>query len=144
MVFKEAAGIYYEDRFIPLVESVLNIVFSIILCKWFGLVGVFIGTIISGFALWCYSYPKYVYKKLFARSYIDYTKETVGYMLLFVLIASGTYFLSTLVNFSNIYLEFVSNIIISAIIPNILLLIIFSKTDNFKYYCNLVKNRIWR
>lgn len=142
MVFKEAAGIYYEDRFVPLMESVLNIVFSIILCKSFGLAGVFMGTIISGLALWCYSYPKYVYKKLFDRSYINYVKETIGYIILFILIASGTYYLSTIINFSNIYLEFISNVIISLIVPNILLLIIFFKTDNFKYYSNLLKNVI--
>ena len=81
---------------------ILNIVFSIILCKSFGLAGVFMGTVISGLALWCYSYPKYVYKKLFDRSYIDYAKETIGYIVLFVLIASGTYYLSTIIDFSNI------------------------------------------
>lgn len=144
MVFKEAAGIYYEDRFVPLIESILNIVFSIILCKWFGLAGVFIGTIISGFALWCYSYPRYVYKKIFNRSYMDYAKETIGYIILFTLIAGGTYFLSTLFNFSSIYLRFISNVVISLIVPNIILLLIFSKTDNFKYYINLLKGIIKR
>ena len=140
--FKEAAGIYYEDRFVPLVEATLNIIVSIFCCKLFGLAGVFMGTVISGLALWCYSYPKYVYKKLFDRNYIEYAKETIGYIILFVLIASGTYYLSTIINFSNIYLEFISNVIISLIVPNILLFIIFFKTDNFKYYSNLLKNVI--
>lgn len=140
--FKEAAGIFYEDRFVPLVEATLNIITSIILCKWYGLAGVFIGTVISDLALWCYSYPKYVYKKLFDRNYIEYAKETIGYIILFVLIASGTYYLSTIINFSNIYLEFISNVIISLIVPNALLFIIFFKTDNFKYYSNLLKKVI--
>ena len=61
--FKEAAGIFYEDRFVPLIEAVLNILISIICCKIWGLAGVFMGTIASGLVLWCYSYPKYVYKK---------------------------------------------------------------------------------
>lgn len=142
MSFKEAAGIYYEDRFVPLIEATLNIIVSIFCCKLFGLAGVFMGTVISGLALWCYSYPKYVYKKLFDRNYIEYAKETIGYIILFVLIASGTYYLSTIINFSNIYLEFISNVIISLIVPNILLFIIFFKTDNFKYYSNLLKNVI--
>lgn len=140
--FKEAAGIYYEDRFVPLVEATLNIIVSIFCCKLFGLAGVFMGTVISGLALWCYSYPKYVYKKLFDRNYIEYAKETIGYIILFILIASGTYYLSTIITFSNIYLEFISNVIISLIVPNVLLFIIFFKTDNFKYYSNLLKNVI--
>ena len=65
--FKETAGIFYEDRFVPIIESILNIVLSIIFVKKFGLMGVFMGTIASGLVLWCYSYPKYVYNKLFGR-----------------------------------------------------------------------------
>lgn len=132
--FKEAAGIYYEDRFVPLVESLLNIIFSILLVKQFGLVGVFVGTIISGFALWCYSYPKYVYKKLFARNYIDYTKETLGYILLFLVLASGTYFIASFIHFHNVYFEFLAHAFVSLIVPNFILLLIFYKNENFKYY----------
>lgn len=140
--FKEASGIYNEDKFVPLIESLINIVVSIILVKKIGLAGVFIGTIISGLALWCFSYPKYVYKKLFERSYLDYAKETVGYILLFIIIATFTYYISTLINFSNIYLEFITNCLISLIIPNLILVIVFIKNDNFKYYLDLVKRKI--
>lgn len=136
--FKDSAGIWYEDRFVPLIESVLNIVFSIILLKIFGLAGVFMGTIISGLSLWCYSYPKFVYKNLFNRSYKDYAKETIGYLALFVLIATFTFYISRLIVFNNVWLQFVSNTIISLIIPNIILFIIFSKTDNFKYLLELI------
>ncbi len=137
--FKEAAGIFHEDRFVPLVESAVNIVASIILLKIFGLAGVFMGTIISGFSLWCYSYPKYVYKKLFNRSYLSYIKETLGYILLFLVILFITFKTSTLITISNIYLNFLVNIGISVIIPNLILFVIFFKTDNFKYYLNLLK-----
>ena len=137
--FKEAAGIFHEDRFVPLVESILNIVFSIILLKTFGLAGVFMGTIISGFALWCYSYPKYVYKNLFDRKYINYIKETLGYILLFIIIASITYIISKLLIFNNLYIQLLINTLICIIIPNLLMLIIFHKTDEFKYYKYLFK-----
>lgn len=68
--FKEAAGIFYEDRFVPLFESITNIVVSIILVKLIGLPGVFIGTIISGLVLWLYSYPKYVYKNYLIEMFL--------------------------------------------------------------------------
>lgn len=76
-VFKEAAGIFYEDRFIPLIESLINIVVSVILVLIMGLPGVFIGTFLSSLVLWCYSYPKFVYKKLFKRTYWQYAKEII-------------------------------------------------------------------
>lgn len=139
MAFKDSAGIWREDKYVPLVESLLNIVFSIVLLKIFGLAGVFMGTIISGLALWCYSYPKFVYKKLFNRSYLDYAKETLGYIILFILLATLTYLVSTLFVVSNPYLQVVINTIISVTIPNIILFILFRKTENFKYFQELIK-----
>ncbi|MCI8671584.1 MAG: polysaccharide transporter [Bacilli bacterium] len=140
MVFKEASGIYYEDRFVPLIESALNIIASLILLKYFGLSGIFMGTIISSLALWCYSYPKYVYKKLFNRSYINYIKETIGYLSIFILLSIFTYIFKSLFTFNNDFLEFIVNSLIALIIPNLILLLIFFKTDNFKYYLNLLKD----
>ena len=139
--FKEAAGIFYEDRFVPLVEAMINIVVSIVCCKIFGLAGVFIGTIVSGLALWCYSYPKFVYVKLFGRDYASYIKETIGYLFLFLGTSFITYLISLSIAFTNVYLEFFSNVFISLIVPNIILLVIFFKTYCFKYYYNLILKR---
>lgn len=139
-IFKDSAGIWKEDQFVPLMESVLNIVFSIILLKVFGLAGVFMGTIVSGLALWCYSYPRFVYKKLFHRDYLKYAKETLGYILLFILLAILTYQSSTLFSSSNIWLKFAFNTIISLILPNAILFLLFKNTENFKYFKGLIKN----
>ncbi|MBQ3280108.1 oligosaccharide flippase family protein [Candidatus Saccharibacteria bacterium] len=83
-VFKEAAGIYHEDRFVPVVESLLNIVVSVVLVQLIGLPGVFIGTFVSSLALWFYSYPKFVYTKLFGRTYKQYFGEMLLYCLIYL------------------------------------------------------------
>lgn len=137
--FKEAAGIFYEDRFVPVIESLLNIVLSIIFVKKFGLMGVFMGTIGSGLVLWCYSYPKYVYNKLFGRKISDYMKETIYYFIIFILIAGFTYSLAILISFDNVYLQFISNVLIALIVPNVIMLLLFSKDENFKYFINMLK-----
>lgn len=137
--FKEAAGIFYEDRFVPIIESLLNIVLSIIFVKKFGLMGVFMGTIGSGLVLWCYSYPKYVYNKLFGRKIADYIKETIYYFIIFILIAGFTYSLAILISFDNVYLQFISNVLIALIVPNVIMLLLFSKDENFKYFINMIK-----
>lgn len=137
--FKEAAGIFYEDRFVPVIESILNIVLSIIFVKKFGLMGVFMGTIASGLVLWCYSYPKYVYNKLFGRKISDYIKETIYYFIIFILIAGFTYSLAILISFDNVYLQFISNVLIALIVPNVIMLLLFSKDENFKYFINMLK-----
>lgn len=136
--FKESAGIYVEDKYIPLIESCLNIISSIILLKIFGLAGVFMGTIISGLAIWCYSYPKFVYKKLFNRTYYNYAEETLGYLILFLIITFITFSISNIIIMENHYLQIVINAIIALIVPNLMIVIIFRKTDNFKYFMNLL------
>ncbi|HAQ0638983.1 TPA: oligosaccharide flippase family protein, partial [Enterococcus faecium] len=46
-LYKDAAGIWYADRFRPLITAMINIVLNIILVNWFGLYGVLAATIVS-------------------------------------------------------------------------------------------------
>lgn len=136
--FKDSGGIWIEDKYIPLVESILNIVFSIILVKLLGIVGVFLGTIISGLVLWCYSYPKFVYKKLFNRSYFNYIKETIGYITLFLVILGITSFVAKLIVINNLILQILVYIVLCCLIPNGVLIMIFRNSDNLKYFFKLL------
>lgn len=145
LTFKSTAGIFYEDRYIPIIESILNIVISIFLVKRIGLVGVFIGTIISGLSLWLYSYPICVYKKLFKRKYIDYLKETGGYIFIFIVTLFLTNRICNLIEFTNNTFMLISERILTClIIPNIILFILFHKSDKFIYIKELTKRIIKR
>ena len=84
-VFKEGAGKFEQDRYIPILESMINIVFSILFVKKIGLIGVFLGTFISTLVLYCYSFPKLVYKDIFNRSYKEYIIEYVTYANYYVI-----------------------------------------------------------
>ena len=139
MSFKEAAGIYYVDRFIPIWESVLNLVASIVLLKFFGLAGVFLGTAVSSLLLLLYSYPKYVYRPLFDKKYIDYYKEFFGYIIYAIIILGVTYFINEFINVGNVYLQMFLSILIAIIVPVIIIIIIFNKKEEFKYYIELLK-----
>ncbi len=140
-IFKEAAGIYYEDRFIPLIESALNIIFSILFVKIWGLTGVILGTILSDLVLWFYSFPKFVYSNLFKADYLKYTKETIGYIVVFVVIATITFFISNLFIVNSNILQIIINVIIAILVPNFMIFILFFKTENFKYLKSLLMRR---
>lgn len=138
-VFKDAAGIQYEDRYIPIFESVLNIFFSIFLVKRIGLIGVFLGTVISGTVIWLYSFPKYIYKKIFKRNYTQYIVETLGYFCTFIIIAFITLLLSKIVIVKNILLSLLINMLICSIVPNLIIIIFYFKSENFRYCLNFLK-----
>ncbi|MCI8471345.1 MAG: polysaccharide transporter [Clostridia bacterium] len=142
--FKEAAGIFYEDRYVAVLESIVNIVASIVFIKIFGLIGVFIGTIISTFVLFFYGYPKFVYKPLFERTYLQYIKDYIPYIMGTILSVVITYFAISYIHMNNPILQIVMNIILVGIIPNTIHTVLFYKTEQFKYYKELFVKMIKR
>lgn len=137
--FKEAAGIFYEDKFVPIIESSINIIFSIIFGKIWGLAGIFLGTIVSSLPLFLYSYPILVYKKLFDRSYFEFIAMHLKYLFYTVITVTITYLLVSKVNILNIYINFLVKIVITVLLSNLLNVIIYFKTNEFKYYLSFLK-----
>lgn len=139
-VFKEAAGICYEDRFIPMIEAVVNMVASIVLLKFFGIAGIFLGTIISTMILHLYSYPKYVFKKIFDRPYKEYYFKFIEQTIIFLLIGGITYIVGEIVIIENIWLNFVMHALLALIIPTLFIISIYYKTEEFNYFKELLFN----
>lgn len=145
-VFKGAAGIYYEDRFVPIIESVINIVVSIILALKFGIIGIFIGTFISSLCLFLYSYPFLVYKKVFKRRPQEYFVSLVilaaEWILIFVLMGAVTGVYDRIITINNYIIDFIVRGVTLFISANIILLIIYGRSEEFKYYVSLVKGKL--
>lgn len=137
-VFKDAAGVWEQDKYVPILESILNIVFSIILLHFFGLAGVFMGTIISSLALWCFSYPKFIYKGLFQKKYKDYIFEILFELIVFIFISFVAYTSCRSIHITNTIVQLLINLIICITIPNLILFIIYRKNENFIYYKKLL------
>ena len=135
--FKEAAGIFYEDRYIPILQSVINIIVSILLSYCFGLAGVFIGTIVSNLLLHLYSYPKYVYKQLFSDNVASYFKIFIKYLLTFILILIICYLSTIFITVNSTLLQLLLNILISLILSIAIIIVIFKKTSQFIYCQNI-------
>lgn len=140
--FKTGAGIFHEDRWIPLLQSIINIVVSVILVKSMGLTGVIIGTIVSQLLLYTYSYPKYVYEPIFKRNKLKYYKEMIQYLLLFLMTFTITVLLTKYININNSFIELIIYATICIIIPNIITILLFFRSKEFKYFINLIKSKI--
>jgi O-antigen/teichoic acid export membrane protein len=132
--FKDAAGIFYEDRYVPLVESAINIILSIIFVHFLGLAGAFIGTAISSLALHAYSYPKYVYKGVLGRSYAEYLLLMIKNGIIAISAVSLTYFISSFVSTDSDILKLIFNALIAVSVPCVILWIVYRKSDEYKYF----------
>lgn len=137
--FKDAAGIYHIDRYVPVVESIANIVFAILFIKILGLAGVFIGTICSTLILHLFSYPKYVYKPLFKQSYRLYYLAFLKNLIIALIVGGVTFAISRSVAVNGKLSTFIANVLICLIVPNLMLYIIFRKNAEFDYYLQLAK-----
>ncbi len=81
LTFREAKGLYWYDRYKPIVESVINLVVSIVLAIQIGLPGVFIGTLVSLVATSFWVEPYILYKYGFAVKLREYFKKYAFYFL---------------------------------------------------------------
>ena len=136
---RSAAGTFEPDRFSPIVESIVNIAVSIILARQIGIEGVYIGTLVSSFVPWIWSpivVHKYVFnlssKKYFFRQGIRFAiVMAYGYLMKLFFDA---------VNFNGLVLNLVFRGVICLLIPNLVIVLIYSRTNEFKYLINTVKN----
>lgn len=132
--FKEGAGVYYEDRYAPLAESIINLVSSIILVKLIGLPGVFLGTMISNLSVVFWVKPMVVYQHVFKKPVIQYFKTYFKYGLIGIIPLILTIYLTAPFKSSHTISAFSLNIFINVIVINGVYLIIFWKNKEFDYF----------
>ena len=140
--FQNGSGNFYQDRYAPLIEGIINLTLSIFLVGKIGLVGVFIGTLISNFTVIFWTKPYVVYKYVFDRKLFEYFKMYFKYLLIAMVPLVITSLITNYVknNFTIGY--FIINCLINILIINIIYLIIFFKSDEFKYYKDILKKII--
>lgn len=141
--YRGACGLNIYGRFRPLFTAVINLGVSIWLAPHWGLFGVLFGTLISRLTTIFWYDPYIVYKKVFndncSEYFISYAKNTV----LMILIGLPTYWIFNLI-WQGGWLTFFIGAIITAIIPNLVMFLIYRKTDYFKYYLDYFKKLIAR
>lgn len=137
--FQEGSGQYQQDKYAAFLEAIINLVTSLVLVNYLGLAGVFIGTLISNITVIFWTKPYVVYKYVFGMSvwkyYRDYFKYLgVGLITLFISILCCGW-----VKESYTFSSLVLNSIINSIVVNIIYIIVFCRTDEFKYYIDFIK-----
>lgn len=143
ITFKNAAGIFHQDRRIPIIEAVINLVTSIVLAKLFGIAGVFMGTIISAGIVYFYSYPKYVCRPLFNMPYGKYIWQTVKHFLLIFLILILTELAVSLMEQWNPWLRIILSGTAAVLIFHAVFFALYGRNEELTYYFRLFQKRIW-
>lgn len=138
--FQSGSGNFYQDRYAPICEAVINLAMSLILVKYIGIAGVFIGTLISNFTVIFWTKPYVVYKYVFDKKLINYYKMYFKYLLIGIIPLIITSYVTTPLKADYSIVSFIINCLLNIIIINGLYIAIFFKTNEFKYYLSIVKS----
>lgn len=85
LTFKDATGTFYQDRWKPLIEGIINIILSILFVNIVGVTGVILATIVTNLLI-CYTVEPYVlFKNAFSASPKNMFLTNYGMVLLFAI-----------------------------------------------------------
>ena len=139
---KSAAGLYRPDRFIPIIVALVNFIISIVLVKPLGLVGVFIGTLVSTILFSFWIKPIIVYRNIFKISYKEYFVDFANRIISIFFIGGVCYWLNNLIFTKHSFINFIGELLICIIVPNLILIIFTRNTSEFNYLYGVVKSMI--
>ncbi|WP_394186466.1 lipopolysaccharide biosynthesis protein [Metabacillus halosaccharovorans] len=139
--FKAKSGIFVQDKYTPLFAAAVNLIASIILVKYFGLFGIFLGTTISILSI-IWIAPSLVYSKVFNKPVWPYFTKFVFYSVLTLLTCFITSIVCDYLILENSFLSLVVKGIICLLIPNSIYIALFYKSQEFQYLLNIVLSRI--
>lgn len=141
--FKTAAGVFEQDKYLALIQGVVNLVISIVLVQKIGLVGVYIGTIISGLIA-NITKPVIIYRVILKKEVKEYFTDSLKH----VLVMAGVF--AVLLGIKRIVMPqvtisgFVVMFVIICVVFNGVFLVLFGRSEEFKYLWGIVKGKLKR
>lgn len=141
--FKTAAGVFEQDKYLALIQGAVNLVISIVLVQKIGLVGIYIGTIISGFIA-NVTKPYIIYRVCFNRKVGEYFKDSLKYCGVLVIVLLLCIWLSGYVLSEITFISFIMMAAAITVIFNGIFLICFGRSAEFRYLWGILKGKLAR
>lgn len=138
--FKNAAGMWWVDKFKPYVVVFADIILDIILVQLIGVNGVIIASIISVLFIYIPWETNVFFKYYFKESSAPYYWELLKKCTVFALSGVFTFIICNVVQNEGIY-GLLLRAGICVIVPNTVLLILYHNTAEFKGLLDLLKGR---
>ncbi|MDT4762160.1 polysaccharide biosynthesis C-terminal domain-containing protein [Sphaerochaeta sp. PS] len=129
--FHSSMGLFWYDRYKPVIESLINLGASIYLAQKIGLVGILIGTAISTITT-CFWFEPYVLFRFGLKLPVrEYFYKYILYTLVTIVIGWITYGIVNSVSIKNGYLDFLISMVLCAVVPNSIYLLTYYRSRDF-------------
>lgn len=138
--FRTSNGLFVQGKYRPVIMAIINIVTSIVLAKWIGIAGIFLGTIISRATTQLWYDPWLIYKKVFSVNVLHYFKTYFIYAFVTVICCALTSTLLNVVCAQEGIIKILVGIVLCIVIPNVAIIALFHKTEVFAATINIMRN----
>ena len=143
-MFKDATGLYWNDRYKPLAESVINLVASIYLTIHYGVVGVVVGGIISTLLTCFWVEPYVLFNNGIDVKLKDYCTDYLKFTVVTLLAALTSKFMYCSLFVKVTLFNFIAGIFICVCVTLILWFIVFFKREEMQYLVSFAKSKLMR
>ncbi len=139
--YRQAAGLWWEDRYRPIIEAITNLILNIILVQKLGATGILISTITTIVVLNIPLSIRVLYKNFFQLSTKTYWINLIKLTLIGIVSCVVCVFACAVI--STVGWEgLIFKGIMCCVIPNIILMIGYSRIKDFTRSCEIVFNMI--
>ena len=128
--YRVTMGLFSKGKSAPYIGAITNIIFSIILCNLIGVSGIFWGTYLAQLVSYSWIDPYLIHKYEFKTNVVKYFKKLFFYILICIIDVIVTMLICDFI-FDGI-LGFILKCLTVLIVPNLINLIVFNKSEEFK------------
>lgn len=130
--YKDASGMWHEDRFRPLIAALTNLALNLILVQFIGIYGILISTVL---AILCVGMPwllHNLFTVIFEKKHLlGYLRKLLYYCLIVFISCIITYFICTKVNLGLIATLILRGVI-CVVLPNFIYLVAYHERREYK------------
>ena len=137
-MYKDAAGVWHQDRFRPLIAAMVNLFLNIILVQFWGIYAILLSTIISYVFISMPWMISNVFKYVFHRSWKQFMKEFVTYFIAACIITFLCGILCRTTRELSLLGQVIINLIFSVVLSNIAMFVIYRKNSYYNQMVELV------
>ena len=131
MVFRNTTGLFRKAKFIIIITAGVNIVLSIGLGYLGGIAGIVFATSIARLTTNFWYEPYILHKDIFKVKAKGYFIKTAKYIFAALVAGGTTYYLASLIDYTG-FVSILYKAIICVGVPNIILLVAFCRSKEFK------------
>ena len=140
-LYKDAAGLWHEDRFRPLITAVSNLIMNLILVQYIGIYGVLLSTVLTMVGIGMPWLLYNLFTVLFKMKPWSYIRSLAKYVVIVLISVVISYSIADFIKEVSVF-TFIVKGVICTIVPNSIYFIFFRKTEEFRQMIQLGKKII--